>query len=205
MRNSFSDKQVSYCRAQQLAFALLAFALATTPAPGAFHLWNIQEIYSDSSGTLQFIELQSSDPGQNFVNGLNVTVTSGRPSHTITLPGDPLPGDTTGHSLLFGTAGLHAAGGPIPDYIIPDNFLFIGGGNLNFFSAFFGTYTALPTDGVLSRTFGDGNAPNSPQNYAGQTGFVIPAPEPASSVLLGLGGFAALVARRRIVAKSGHR
>src|SRR6476646_4392570 len=103
MRNSLSGiwfPRSCQWRSAFSAVALVAFAFATTPAGAAFHLWNIQEIYTDSSGTLQFIELQTSDPGQNFVNGLNVTVSSGRPSHTITLPGDPLPGDTVGHTLL---------------------------------------------------------------------------------------------------------
>jgi hypothetical protein len=180
----------------------VAFA-AASPAYSAFHLWTVQEIYTDASGSLQFIELHTTETGQNFVNGMNVTAAPGNrlTGHTITLPGDSLPGDTAGHSLLFGTAGLQAAGGPAPDYIIPDNFLFSGAGNLNFFDAVFATFTPLPTDGVLSRTVATGlNAPNSPQNYAGLTGFVI-APEPSGCALLGLGAVLSFVAKRR----AGHR
>ena len=159
-------------------------------AHAAFHLWSIQEIYTDSSGKLQFIELATTEGGQNYVNGLSVTAAPGNrlTGHTITVPGNELPGDTTGHSLLFGTAGLQAAGGPAPDYIVPDSFLYQGAGNLNFFDAVFAAYSSLPLDGVHSWIAGGGTAVNSPRNYSGQTGFVIaPAPEPAASVLLGLG------------------
>jgi hypothetical protein len=97
--------------------------------------------------------------------------------------------------MLLGTAGLQAAGGPVPDYIIPNNFLFAAGGSISFFNAS-GPYTALPTDGVNSRTWGNGNALNSPQNYAGQIGFVN-IPEPAFVSLLAGGMLLALFRRRK--------
>jgi len=37
------------------------------------------------------------------------------------------------HALLLGTSGIHAAGAPTPDYIIPSSFLFSAGGTINFF------------------------------------------------------------------------
>jgi hypothetical protein len=43
----------------------------------------------------------------------------------------------------------------------------------------------LPTDGALSQTVGGGTAVNSPQNFAGQTGRVVVAPEPSAIALLG--------------------
>ena len=77
----------------------------------------------------------------------------------------------------------------MPDAVIPASFLFSGGGTITFF----GTpntvaYSALPTDGVLSRTVvGNLNAANSPQNFAGQTGIVV-VPEPATLGLFAAGG-----------------
>src|SRR5436309_9754949 len=53
-------------------------ATAASPAQAAFHLWAIQEVYTNNSGTLQFIELVDSvthDPfggGQNFVGGQSI-------------------------------------------------------------------------------------------------------------------------------------
>jgi serralysin len=157
-------------------------------AQAAFHLWGITEIYSNSSGTLQFIEMVDNFGGQNFVGGLNINVSNvgNSVTHTFPLPNVTLEGNTFGQYLLFGTAGLDAAGGPTPDYIIPDGFLFTAGGSISFFGLNSGAYTALPTDGTLSRTWQDGNAPNSPQNYAGQTGTVVP--EPATITLAAIGG-----------------
>ncbi|HEY1381938.1 MAG TPA: hypothetical protein VGF55_34385 [Gemmataceae bacterium] len=191
-----------------------AVALIPSPARAAFHLWSIQEVYTNSSGTLQFIELTDTppfDPGppfggfQNFVNGMTVNVsnTGATQTNTFTVPGGPLPGDTFGHTLLFGTSGIQAAGAPAPDYIIPDGFLFQSGGSVSLFGGITnsGPYTALPTDGQLSRDWATGlNLINSPTNYAGQTGVITPVPEPSplllSPLAAGLGGLLQWLRRR---------
>ena len=176
------------CRLSCCCVMSLAAVMLTSPAQAGFHLWSIREVYTDASGTLQFIELATSFGGQVFVNGQTVSVVNvgGTQTHNFTIPGSSLSGNTANQALLFGTAGLQAAGGPAPDYIIPDNFLFPAGGTINFFGQGSGPYSALPTDGVNSRTWAGGNASNTPQNYAGSTGFVT-APEPAAFSVLGLG------------------
>src|ERR1051325_9771325 len=155
-----------------VALGLAAVTLAT-PAQAAFHLWSIREVYSDASGAFQFIELFTPFSGQQFVGGQTITVTptGGGASHSFTIPAN-LPGDTTGHALLIGTGGILAVGGPVPNFFIPENFLFAAGGTISFFGANGGIYTALPIDGVLSRTWGNGNATNTPLNFAGQAGQV---------------------------------
>jgi hypothetical protein len=178
--------------------AVAMAALVTTSAHAAFHLWNIQQIYTDSSGSLQYVQLFCPFGGQNFINGFTLSVVNvgATQTHSFTVPGGSLGGDTFNHSLLFGTAGLQAAGGPAPDYIIPNNFLFSAGGSINFWGANGGAYTALPTDGSNARNWADGNALNSPQNYAGQTGTVV-VPEPAMWPLFGLSGTGFLFLLRR--------
>jgi hypothetical protein len=167
------------------------------PVQAAFHTWRIREIYTDASGTRQFIELFCPDSGQTFVNGQQITVSSGGSTHTFTLDhGLPGGADSFNHALLFSTSGAQAAGAPAPNYILNDNFLFAGGGTISFFGANSGSYTALPTDGVLSRTWGDGNAVNSPQNFAGAVGLVV-VPEPATCALFALGALGVGLALRR--------
>ena len=165
---------------------LCASTMIATPARAAFHLWNLQELYSNSSGTLQFIELfTTSNTQTNFsvVRSIAVSNVGATLTNTFNLPIGNLTAPTANRSLLFGTAGLQAAGGPVPDYIIPNNFLFTGGGSVAFFGANSGAYTALPTNGIASRiwTSGLNNTINSPTNYAGVTSSV---PEPTSLVLV---------------------
>src|SRR5262245_14383782 len=175
-------------------------AAATAPkAQAAFHLWTITEVYTNSSGTLQFIEFFDQFGGQEFVNNQSIHVTNvgGSQTHDFTIPTD-LPGDSFNHHFLIGTAGIQAAGGPAPDYIMPNGFLFAAGGTISYFGLNGGPYSALPTDGSLSRTWNGGNAVNSPQNFAGQSGTVV-VPEPAALALLTCGGVCLLsLLRRRI-------
>ena len=156
--------------------------MITRPAQAAFHLWTLNEIYTNSSGSLQFIELKDPSGGQNIIGGQQISVSNvgNTQTHVFTLPAGNLPGNTFNHDLLFGTTAIQASGGPSPDFIIPDNFLFSGGGTINFFGANSGAYSALPTDSVLSRTWAGGDAVNSPQNFAGQVGVV---PEPSTFAL----------------------
>jgi hypothetical protein len=176
--------------------------MIATPAHASAHLWNITEIYSNSSGTLQFIEMFTTSTGQsNFVTARSIQVSNGVTTNTFNVPSTTLAGSTANRNLLFGTAGIQAAGGPAPDFIIPNNFLFTTGGNITFFGAGDGPYTALPIDGTSSRVWGSNvnNVVNSPSNYAGQTGVVV-IPEPTSFILvsLALGSFYSLARRRHV-------
>ncbi|HEY0454983.1 MAG TPA: PEP-CTERM sorting domain-containing protein [Verrucomicrobiae bacterium] len=171
---------------------------AALPANAAFHLWTIREIYSDSSGSLQFIELFCGSGGQTFIGGQQISVTSGGSSKNFTIPSN-LGSDTLNHALLFGTAGIHAAGAPTPDFTIPSNFLTPGGnGSISFFGLNSGSYTTLPNDGTHSLTWGTSTtAINSPQNFAGTVGQITPVPEPATWGLFALGGAAFLLLFRK--------
>ncbi len=205
---SINERKVTGCGLICFAVVFCASMMNASPARAGFHLWQVRELYSNSSGTLQFIELfTTSNTQTNFsvVRSIAVSDVNGLGTKTFNLPIATLA-PTANKTILFGTAGLQAAGGPAPDHIIPNNFLFTAGGRINLFNtaAISGNYTALPTDGVQSRVFSPAginntpsNAPNSPTNFAGQNGVVV-VPEPTSILLvsLAMGGFYTLARRR---------
>src|SRR5437867_4129199 len=93
----------------------LAGVLATSQAEAAFHFWNLRELFTDNSGSLQFIELFCQVGSQTFVGGQSITVTptGGGVPHQFILPGN-LSGNTANQAFLIGTAGIQAAGAPAP-------------------------------------------------------------------------------------------
>ncbi len=169
-----------------------------TSADAGFHLWSIRELFTNLDGTVQFIEFSTTSGNQQFVSGQTIQVQdqAATTTHTFTIPAN-LPSDSANKTFLLGTSTLLAAGGPAPDYTIPSNFLFTAGGTITFFGANSGAYTALPTNGVLSRVFpGTTNQTNSPRNFAGTSGQVV-VPEPTTWALLGIGGIGCCLLMRR--------
>ena len=172
--------------------------MLTSSAQAAFHLWTVRELFTNLDGSQQFIELFCPSSGQTVIGGQQIQVTdqAGTTTHTFTIPSN-VSGDTTNHAYLIATSGFAAAAGAVtPNAIVPSSFLFPAGGTINFFGTpTSNAYTALPTNGVLSRVVPGGtNQVNSPQNYAGQIGQV---PEPTTWALLGLGGIACCFLMRR--------
>jgi hypothetical protein len=129
-------------------------------------------------------------------------VTSGSSTVTFPVPSTTLATSSANRNLLFGTAGIQSAGGPAPDFVLPNNFLSTSGGTISFFGTGGGAYTALPTDGIQSRIWGGNtnNLVNSPRNYSSVTGSVNPSsvPEPSSVILVPLAaGSMYWISRRR--------
>jgi len=179
------------------AFALTAAFFAGS-AHAAFHLWVIQELFTNLDGTQQFIELFTPSFGQGSTASTQIQVKdqAGTTTHTFTIPTN-IAGDTTNHTFLIATAGLQLAGGPAPDFIMPNNFLFAAGGTVTYRFTFQGDvpYTALPVDGITSHIVpGNTNQVNSPKNFSNQTGSV---PEPSTWGALGLGGMGFFFLLRR--------
>lgn len=187
--------------------SLIAAACAISgSAQASFHLFDIQEIYTNSAGTVQFIELFSPSAGQGSLSGHSVTFElNGVTSATFNLSN--LVGDTTNKTVLLGTANLTALYSVTPDFVIPANFFTAGANNFINFSG--GTdkvnLTLLPTNGTwsLNGLINDAgetsastsvNAQATPTNFAGQTATI---PEPAAAALVVLASGVTGLRRRR--------
>lgn len=155
---------------------LLAIALivAAGPSLASFHLWLLNELYSNADGTVQFIELRTGDHGQEFLAGHTITSLQGATTHPFTFPLD-LPGDSAGRTFLIGTAGFAALGLVTPDYVVPNGFLFTTNGSVNFADVDSVSWSALPIDGTLSINRNGATAVNSPKNFAGVTATITMA------------------------------
>ena len=171
--------------------------LFSAPAVAAVHLWEITEAYTNADGTIQFIEFFTAFNLENSTNGVPLTSNS---TSGFTLTGN-LVGNTMNTTFLVATSGLAAVSGFAPDFVMPDNFIAVTGGDIltlvtadtvNFGSGL------LPTDGVGSLTFSVSGIPtpsanNSPRNFAGQTVSLNVPPLVPSNVFVdfsaGAGGF----------------
>ena len=163
---------------------LIAVVAAWAPTAGAtFHLWAMNELYSNADGTIQYLEMTAITGGQQFLNGHILVASSGGVNHAIAFNRD-LPGDTAGRKMLIATQGFADLGIAAPDFIVPAGFFFQGGGIIDFaHSADTWSHGAVP-GGTLSLNRDGSTATNSPTNFAGQTGsitLVTPAP-PAFNV-----------------------
>ena len=155
-----------------LRVALFAVAgLISLPAAAAFHLWTMNELYSNADGSVQFLEVTALTSGQQFVAGHSLRSTVGGVSQTFDVPQN-LVGDSAGKRMLFATQGFAALGIVTPDFIVPNGFFSRTGGTLNWGeNSDVWTYGALPA-GNLSLNRDGSTAVNSPRNYAGATGTI---------------------------------
>lgn len=160
----------------RIVVSLVAFSAIQSQVIAGGHTWRIKEVYSNASGTVQFIEAVETcgTPGEIATAGHQVTANANSVNITANLP----PGTSANKHLLFGTANLTSFGGPTPDYIIPANFISLTGvtvGYSGLHSCVIGS-GAIPTNGTssLNRATACGGATcptttalNSPTNLAG--------------------------------------
>jgi len=149
-----------------LATVFGLFVAATAQA--GHHLWVFTEMYSNASGSVQFVEMFTAANSEQGVGPFTITSTT----HTFNFVTN-LPTATTANTwILCATSGFGSLpGGVTPDYIIPGTFFPTGGGTLNYASGVqTWAYGVVPTDGYHSLLRNGSTAVNSPQNFAGQIG-----------------------------------
>ncbi len=141
-------------RSKSAAISVALFLVISSPPTFAeFHLWTINEVFSDADGTLQFIELTTTADGQDALGGHSlVSIDANQNQKTLNFLTD-LSGTTTNKTVLIATEAFTTLTGLSADYIIGNNFIPITGGSLNFAegtSLFEFTQPMLPLNGVQS-------------------------------------------------------
>src|SRR5215471_10323272 len=103
--------------------ALLGVALGLLPASPAHaknHLWRFTEVFSNASGTIQFIEMQECCGADEETQMGSTSITSN--AATYNFPNN-LSGPTGHRWIVIATQGFAQTPGAFPpDYIMPDGF-----------------------------------------------------------------------------------
>jgi hypothetical protein len=181
---------------------VVGLTIAATAQAG-HHLWDFTEIFSNASGTIQYVELFTAENNEQGVGPFTVTA-SGHTMNFVTNLSTALTANTW---ILCATPKFAGLPGAItPDYILPvESFFSTGGGTLNYASgADIWNYGAVPTNGELALQRNGSSASNSPRNFAGGSGHVnltaVPVAGSWTMVLL-VGGLllvaSGLLVRRR--------
>ncbi len=170
----------------RLGFGVVALALFFAAAPAAhaaFHMFRIQQVFTNADGTVQYVVLREccGADGENLFNGVTLRATSGGATQTLSFPRNLPSSDTAGRNVLIATQGFANLGLIAPDYIMPSGFVPLGGGTLNYGGVSQLTFGPLPTDGRMLLAGGQ-TAPNLAINFAGQTASVGAAPPSAVAV-----------------------
>ena len=177
----------------------LACALLARPAMATFHTYQIQSIFSNADGTVQYIVLHEAlgFNGQNGLRGHILTSSSGGNIQQYAFPSDlpgGEPGDVYGGGMmlaptantdvLIATQGFAALNLVTPDYVVPNGFIPLTNGTINYAGVDQVSYAALPTDGTSAINRAGASIQNVATNFAGNFASVAPAaPQPPGTVV----------------------
>ena len=178
-------------RSTILATLVASIAMTVSPSQAAHHLWRFSQVFSNASGSTQFIQLGCPDAGEGSIGPFTVTSSSKSFSFATNLPSTA----TANTWVLIATSNFGGLpGGVAPDYVLPStNFFSTGGDTLTYASGVdTWTFGAVPTDGVHSLMRSGTTAQNAPINFAGQTGSVDLATAtpalPSAAIVVLVGG-----------------
>jgi hypothetical protein len=151
--------------------ALVGLAFAS-PALAGHHLWTTSEIFTNASGTIQYIEIFCPAAGEAGLGPFGMTASS----HTFNFVTN-LPSSATANTwALIATTGYAATPGAVtPDYTLPTiagGFFNPAGGNVVYAGLDNWAYGAVPTDGLHALARNGSTPVNTPTNFAGQTGTI---------------------------------
>jgi len=162
------------CLGRMIALTLMLLA---TSASANFHTFRIQQLYSNAEGTIQYIVFHESQQfNGEHVWGGHVLVSTGTDGREIafTFPVDLPAAETSDSYVLVATKSFAALGLIAPDYIVPDGFLPVAGGQLNFADVDALEFRSLPTDGTQALLRDGTIGPNVARNFRGASASVKP-------------------------------
>ena len=159
----------------------VGLALCAPVAPASYHTYQIDEIYTNADGTVQFVVLREAQGmnGQNALLGQMLSSTTPAGSPSLAFPRDLpaavcyygacAPSPTARTRVLIATQGFVALGLVTPDYVMPAGFLAPGGGTLNYAGVDQWTYGPLPVDGVSALYRNGETKANVAMNFTGDS------------------------------------
>jgi hypothetical protein len=162
------------------AWAAACLALAAAPATAISPLMDIDLVYTNASGTVQFIVaidrgMNDCDSGEALWRGERLVGSGPAPQRVFVFPNDLPTCRTSGRRVLIATEGFAALGIVTPDFVIPNDFVQRPAGSLRLGSLPAFTYDNLPTDGVLALNSVGIAVQNVATNLAGASASVVPA------------------------------
>jgi hypothetical protein len=162
--------------ASRVAFAPVALVVCATPAVADWRSFAIESLYSNADGSVQYVVLHETQgaAGGNLLSGRTLTATHAGIGKTYAFPNDLTSAATGNRRVLIATAGFAAASPIAPDYRMPDRFLPVDGGTLDYAGVDALAFAALPVDGVNALQRSGTTAPNVATNFAGET-YAVPA------------------------------
>src|SRR5438552_4292211 len=156
-----------------LAATMLLFSSA---ALAAFHLYTIQQVYSNADGTIQFVVVGTSFNGENVWSlGGRLSSTDSGGTRSIRFTQDLPSASTAGTRVLIATQGFADLGIVTPDFIIPNHFIATGSGSVTYVNSTLSYPGGLPTDGISALNIAGMQVPNVATNFAGESASVQPA------------------------------
>jgi len=161
-----------------MRFLLLTAVLlaAATPSWATFHTFRIESVYSNADGTVQYIVLHETAgaPGERDFAGHVLTSTHGAIAKTFAFAVNLPSNDTANRRVLIATQGFADLNLIAPDFIVPNQFLAVDGGTIDYAGVDQFNYAELPIDGSLALSRAGTTTPNVAINFAGASA-VVPA------------------------------
>jgi len=156
-----------------------------------FHTYQIEEIFSNGDGTIQYVVMHESEgmSVEYFWAGNQFISSHAGQAKVFTFPNNlpvgmncntyggcmkAMPTSTANTRVLIATQGFADLNLVTPDFVIPNGFLSTAGGTINYAGVDQVSYGALPTDGANALSRNGAMIPNVATNFFGQSGSTQP-------------------------------